>query len=179
VAEEQYGEAGVFGLVQVFFGAGTLAGSLAGIRWRPERPMRTALAAAVLWPPSFVVFALGTPVAGLCAVTFVGGTGVGLFGVWWETALAERIPPHLLSRVSAYDWMGSLALLPLGYVLSGIIGEAVGASQTLLIGGAISAVALGMGLLPRETRTLPRFAMATPMVAGTPPPVVAVAPDRQ
>ena len=54
--------------------------------------------------------------------SLAGGVGVGLFGVWWETALAERIPAHLLSRVSAYDWMGSLALVPLGYVLSGVVG---------------------------------------------------------
>jgi len=27
--------------------------------------------------------------------------------------MAEQIPPHALSRASAYEWMGSLALLPL------------------------------------------------------------------
>jgi len=29
----------------------------------------------------------------------------------------------MLSRVTAYDWMGSLALLPIGYVLAGPLGE--------------------------------------------------------
>ena len=44
----------------------------------------------------------------------LAGIGIGLFAVWWETALATRIPPHLLSRVSAWDWMGSLAAAAAG-----------------------------------------------------------------
>ena len=28
---------------------------------------------------------------------------------------------HAISRVSAFDWMGSLALLPLGYLLGGLV----------------------------------------------------------
>ena len=27
----------------------------------------------------------------------IAGVGIALFGIWWETALAERVPPHLLS----------------------------------------------------------------------------------
>jgi MFS family permease len=157
IGDDRYGEAAVYGLVQVFFGAGTLAGSLLGIRWRPRRPMRTGMQWALLWPPTLIAFALGVPMIALCAITLAGGVGIGLFGVWWETALAERIPPHMLSRVSAYDWMGSLALIPLGYVLAGVVGEAIGAWQTLAIGGAISVVALALGLLPRSTRTLMRL----------------------
>ena len=60
-----------------------------------------------------MLFAIGAP-RGLLAVVFVGsGAGLALFDVWWQTALAQRIPAHALSRVSSYDWMGSLALLPL------------------------------------------------------------------
>jgi hypothetical protein len=57
----------------------------------------------------------------------VAGAGIGLFAVLWETALAQRIPPHLLSRVSAWDWMGSLALLPAGYLLSGWLSQMISA----------------------------------------------------
>jgi hypothetical protein len=54
--------------------------------------------------------------------------------------MAQRIPPHTLSRVSSYDWMGSLALLPLGYLLAGPIGEAVGAAEVTLIGASVGIV---------------------------------------
>ena len=90
---------------------------------------------------------------------------------------AERIPPHLLSRVSAYDWMGSLALLPLGYVLAGAIGDWIGAPETLGIGAAISLVALALGLLPRATRTLPRLVPAAEPMLHEPPQVAVLVPD--
>ena len=45
----------------------------------------------------------------------------------------------MLSRVTAYDWMGSLALLPIGYVLAGPLGEALGAAEVLAVGSAARA----------------------------------------
>ena len=157
IGEEQYGSAWVYGAVQAIWGCGTLAGALLGVRWRPRLPMRTAMLWTLPWPLCLAAFALGAPVPLLVAATALAGFGLGCFGVWWETALAQRIPPHLLSRVSAYDWMGSLALLPLGYVLAGVIGDAAGAPETLAAGSAVCLVALALGLLPRETRTLPRL----------------------
>ncbi|MGI8903925.1 MAG: hypothetical protein ACR2IP_09780 [Solirubrobacteraceae bacterium] len=74
--------------------------------------------------------------------------------IWWETALARQIPPHALSRVSAYDWMGSLALLPVGYLLAGPLAAALGARTVLGIGSAIGLALLGLALLPRCTREL-------------------------
>ena len=74
--------------------------------------------------------------------------------IWWETALARHIPPNLLSRVSAYDWMGSLALLPIGYALAGPLAEAFGAQTVLGIGSLLGLGALLLALLPRSTREL-------------------------
>jgi hypothetical protein len=114
-------------------------GGLAG----PDRPLRsrpTARPAALLYP-----------------VTAAAGIGLGLFGVWWETALAQRIPGHLLSRVSAWDWMGSLALLPAGYLLAGPVANALGDVRVLFCGGVAGLVAIALGLLPRSTRALTRL----------------------
>ena len=44
VATEQYGGLAVYGVVAATFGAGTIVGSLIGIRWRPLHPMRMAMA---------------------------------------------------------------------------------------------------------------------------------------
>jgi MFS family permease len=157
VAQERYGDAWVFGATQSVWGCGTLAGALAGLRWRPRFPMRAAMLWALPWPVSLALFAAGAPLPVVAVASLVSGLGIGLFGVWWETALAMRVPPHLLSRVSAYDWMGSLAFVPLGYVLAGVIGDAVGAPATLLAGCAIGLAALALGVLPRETRGLRRI----------------------
>ena len=88
----------------------------------------------------------------------LAGTGVALFDVWWVTALAERIPPDKLSRVVSYDWLVSLGLLPLGFVLAGPAADAIGATEVLLGGAVIACASLALGLLPRETRMLERLA---------------------
>ena len=42
-----------------------------------------------------------------------------VFNTLWETTLQQHIPPASLSRVSAYDWFGSLLCQPLGLALAG------------------------------------------------------------
>src|SRR5215218_4173153 len=99
--------------------------------------MRAAMGATLPWSVAVIAFAVGIPLPLVIALVAVDGVGVALFAVWWETALAERVPPHALSRVSGYDWMGSLALLPLGYLLAGPLGEAFGNTDVLLAGGVL------------------------------------------
>jgi len=157
VAEETYGSRGTFGVLAAAMGAGTILGALAGFRWRPRHPMRAGLALCVPWPLATLAFAAGLPVVLVGAAFLLAGAGLALFTIWWETALAERIPPHLLSRVSAYDWMGSLALAPLGFLLAGPLGEALGAQAVLSVGAAATALVLAAGLLVRDTWTLRRL----------------------
>ena len=84
----------------------------------------------------------------------LAGTGIALFDVWWHTALAQRVPPHMLSRVTSYDWMGSLALLPIGYVLAGPLGEALGAAEVLAVGSGLALAGLALAFTSSEVRRL-------------------------
>jgi hypothetical protein len=138
-------------------GAGTMLGALLGFRWRPLHPMRAGFLWTLPWPAVTVAFALGVPLAVLVPLFAVAGVGLSLFGIWWDTALAERVPPHTLSRVSAYDWMGSLALLPLGYLLAGPLGDALGAALVLGVGSALATLVLAAGMAVRETWALRRL----------------------
>jgi predicted MFS family arabinose efflux permease len=141
IAEDRYSSTGVFGALAVALGIGTLLGSLAALRLRPRHPIRFAMAWGALWPPVFVLFALGPPLALLLPLFVLMGFGLSMFDVMWDTTLAERIPAHALSRVSAFDYMGSLALLPLGYVLAGPLGEAFGSVEVLVVGGVLATLA--------------------------------------
>jgi hypothetical protein len=98
------------------------------------------------WPAAIGAFALGLSLWPLVPMFAVAGFGVTLFDVAWETALAQRIPLHALSRVSAFDWMGSLALMPLGFLLAGPLAEAVG-DVDLLLGGAVLALLVQLAAL--------------------------------
>ncbi|MCU1691507.1 MAG: major facilitator superfamily 1 [Frankiales bacterium] len=157
VSRELYGTDAVYGLANAAWGVGTVTGALAGSRWRPRHPMRAAVLCSVPWPGCIAVFAAGPPLPVLFGLMALAGLGIGLFAVWWETALAQRIPPHLLSRVSAWDWMGSLALLPLGYVLSGPAADLLGGPEVLLAGGLVAMLVMALALLSRGVRDLARL----------------------
>jgi hypothetical protein len=157
VSIERYDTRAVYGIMVAAMGAGTIAGALIGFRWRPRFPMRTGMLLALPWPIALGSFAIGLPVGMLLAIFLLAGTGIALFGIWWETALAERMPPHVLSRVTAYDWMGSLALLPIGYVLAGPLGETLGAVEVLAGGSALALASLVSALLVTDVRALARI----------------------
>lgn len=158
VAEENYGGTDVYGIVTAALGAGTIIGSIVGIRWRPLHPMRAGLVLGAIWCPMAVAYALGAPLELVLPAAVVGGFGFALFDVWWLTALAERIPPDRLSRVSSYDWMVSLGLLPVGYLLAGPLADAVGAIEVLAVGSVLAMTAWLLALVPNETRALERIA---------------------
>lgn len=160
VAEEHYGGTDVYGIVTAALGAGTIVGAIVGIRWKPLHPMRTGLIMGSIWCPMGVGYALGAPLEFVLPAAVIGGFGFSLFDVWWMTALAERIPPDRLSRVSSYDWMISLGLLPIGYLLAGPLGDALGSSEVLAVGSALAMIVWLCALIPRETRMLERIPTA-------------------
>jgi MFS family permease len=157
VAQERYGEIAVYGYILAALGAGTIAGSIVALRWRPRHPLRRAMTLILLWPAAVVPFAAGAPLAVVLPAMVVAGWGIALFEVWWLTALAERIPPDKLSRVTSYDWAVSLGLMPLGCVLAGPLAGVLGATDLLLGGSLVAFGVLALGLLPQETRMLERL----------------------
>jgi MFS family permease len=163
IARDIYGGASRFGVLESVAGGGALLGAVVGMRWRPRRPLATGLVLTLIWPVQTIAFALHAPLAAVIVLAFAAGTGFALFDVYWETGLATHVPPEALSRVSSYDWMGSLALLPLGFALSGPVAAALGARLVLASGAALSGLVLAAALLPRSTRQLPG-----PSVTGTP-----------
>jgi predicted MFS family arabinose efflux permease len=154
ISRDFYGGAGVFGVLESVGGLGAVIGALTGIRWRPEHPLRAGLLMVLVWPMMAAALALRAPLPVVIPLSLATGFAFSLMMVWWETALARYIPAHALSRVSAYDWMGSLALLPVGYAIAGPLASAVGPRVVLGIGSAIGFGLLLIALAPRETREL-------------------------
>jgi MFS family permease len=157
IARGQYGHISVYGFLEATVGLGTILGAVAGVGWRPHFPMRTAMLAIMAWPVAAILYASGTTLFVVLPVTLLAGSGIAVFDILWTTALAERIPPGRLSRVSSFDWMISGALLPLGYAIAGPLGSALGAVPVMVGGSILALVAFVLGLLPRDTRMLERI----------------------
>ena len=89
----------------------------------------------------------------IVAAAFVAGVAVDVFSVLWDTALQQHVPADSLSRVSAYDWLGSTALTPLGLALCGPLVAAVGIEAALWSAAALAALPV-LALLDPQVRGL-------------------------
>jgi hypothetical protein len=113
------------------FGAGAIGGSLSALQLHVRRPLVVApIALSALALPA-AALALALPVFLVAAGALVAGGGLMLANTLWETTLQRHIPAAVLSRVSAYDWFGSLAFAPIGYALAGPVGAWIGFAPTL------------------------------------------------
>ena len=170
IAGKQYDDIAIYGAVAAAFGAGTVIGSVIGVGWRPRFPMRLGMIFLLAWPPSMALYAGGVTLWAVIPAIALAGLGIALFEVWWLTALAENVPPDKLSRVTSYDWMVSLGLLPLGYLLAGPLARQFGPVEVFLGGCALALLVTALALIPRQTRMLER------MEAGTEVPVSPATP---
>jgi len=133
VAKASLGGAASWGWIVSAQGLGLIVGGAASMRIRFRRPMLAATFACL--PSALVPLLLvpPAPVAAIAAAAFAAGVGFEIFSVLWNTALHTRVAPEALSRVSSYDVLGSIALVPFGEVLAGWGVEALGAPSTLLL----------------------------------------------
>lgn len=78
-------------------------------------------------------------------------TGIGFsFNTVEVTMLQELIPEHYLSRVYSIAVITSLALMPIGYAVVGVLAQVIGVGTVLLVGGgALAVVTAGVALISR------------------------------
>ncbi|MBV2356395.1 MFS transporter [Streptomyces sp. J2-1] len=161
VARDSLGGAAPWGLALAAFGAGTVGGALLMTRWRPRRLLFVGtLCVFPLALPS-AALAVPVPTVVLYAVMFLAGTTVEVFGVSWMTALHQEIPEDRLSRVSAYDWFGSVSLVPLATALAGPAEGAFGRGPALWGCAGVVVVVTALVLLVPDVRRLTRHGSHT------------------
>ena len=141
VKNELGGSAGDLGLV---FAAGGLGAVLAAIVMGHRRiPRRHITFMYLCWTASsgaVMVYGLATALWQAMAAAFFSGAVATAGMVVWMTLMQLRVPRELLGRVTSLDWMVSIGLIPVSLALTGPIADAVGARETLVGAGALSAV---------------------------------------
>ncbi|MDT3399425.1 MFS transporter, partial [Streptomyces sp. B1866] len=169
VAHDRLGGARAWGLAVAGFGAGSVLGALVMTRWRPRRLLLAGTLCVFPYALPAAALAAGVPLPGLVAAMVVGGAAIEMFAVSWMTAMRQEIPEDRLSRVSAYDWLGSLAVLPVATALAGPAESAVGRTAALW-GAAGLTVLLTLAVLavPDVRRLARREAAAVAPGAGPP-----------
>ena len=154
LAREIYGGAAGWALIMTFQSIGLLLGAIVASRLRVRRPLVIGLLATLALPLWLITLALGLPLIWVAVGSFAFGVSLELLAVWWFTAMQTNIPREALSRVSAYDAMGSLMFGPIGLALAGPLIAGVGARAAFFIAAAVSAAAVLGALLFRSVRQL-------------------------
>ncbi|MGX7826499.1 MFS transporter [Actinokineospora sp. 24-640] len=147
MAQDRFAGVGTWALVITAFGVGALIGNVLSLRMRPRRPLVVAVLALLLASGQPLVIALVPSVVVIALLEAVAGAAFAVFSVLWTTALQNRVPVAVLSRVGSYNHLVSTGLMPVGLALAGPLAESAGTTATLvwmtcLAAPVIAAVAL-------------------------------------
>jgi len=138
------GSAAALGLVYGAGGVGSVAAAVA-MGQRGRLPRRALTVLYLTWAVGMLMtagFGLVTGLWQAMLVALVAETCITVLIVIWVTLVQRLVPPGLLGRVSALDWLISTAGVPLSFAIVGPAADAIGVDATLiaagLIGGAIT-----------------------------------------
>jgi len=151
---EHYDGAATWGLVLGFMSLGFLAGTVIANKIRPKYPLRLVMILMLAEPVFTLAFGTVQPLFILLISAVAVGIAMDIFYVMWSTTIQQNVPSESLSRVNSYDSFGSFVFGPLGIIVAGPLAIAIGVNETLIIGAAISAVAILASLLVPGVRNM-------------------------
>jgi len=138
IARDVYDGARTWGFTSAAMGIGQIAGGLLSLRWRPRRPMLVIAAGMSLAAAPVALLAMEAPVWTLYVSLALMGVEWGLYDPFWTTCMQRVVAPDMISRVSSYDYLGSLAFYPAGLALAGPLADAFGISTVLWAGAGVA-----------------------------------------
>jgi hypothetical protein len=153
VAKEHLRGATAWGAVLASLGVGALVGGAIMLRVHPRRPLLVAMLTSFVWAFPLVAMAYPVSTVAIAIGSFLGGGAMSVFGALWNTTMQREIPVEVLSRVSAYDWFGSLVFLPLGMAAVGPLAASFGAPAVFVTAALFTLVLTAAVLMvPSVTR---------------------------
>jgi MFS family permease len=149
VAKHHLGGAGPWGVILAFQSVGSVAGGLLAMKLRPRRPLVAALVVVLPVAAELALLGAAAPVWVLAAVGALAFAGLTCSDIIWMTTFQQRIPEHLMSRLSSFDWFGSVVFNPIGYAVVGPLAGAIGVATTLYAAACLNAlVSVSVALFP-------------------------------
>jgi MFS family permease len=120
---------------------GYLIGSVLAGKLAPARPVLVANLGLATYALPLVLLAAAAPAPLVIASYGVAMAALGFLNPLWETVVQAEVPASVLARVSSYDWLVSLAAMPLGYALAPIAARTWSQSTPLYTSAALVFVA--------------------------------------
>lgn len=124
-----------WGAVQTVRAAGLLVMSIVAVKIVLSRPLRDGRLLGVLGALPLLVLGVSTDPWLVGPAVFLGGFGIMVAGISWETVLHYHVPKDSLARVAAYDDLLSFVANPISLVLVGPLAARFGAQSVCLVCG--------------------------------------------
>jgi MFS family permease len=144
----------VWGAVLSAMGVGGVLGGVLAIRARPRRPLLLFTLTGFVFAVPLALLAVRAPAPVLAVTALLAGASLMYGNTVWESTLQRHVPAESLSRVSAYDWFGSLAFYPLGLALWGPIAAGIGVGPALWVAFSLWTIVLLALLAVPDVRRL-------------------------
>jgi MFS family permease len=167
VAQESLGGSSSWALIATAMGIGALVGGAVALSVRPRRPLLVGEGLVILIAVPLALLALPAPTAVIAVGALVSGAVGSLAQILFETAWVQHVPPPVRTRVSAYDWFGSLAFEPIGLAVVGPLAAGIGTSETLWLSTAVVTLCL---LAAYSVPSVRRLEVRVDEPTPTPPP---------
>jgi len=138
------------GFVFALGGLGAICGALImGHRGVPRRHVTFMYVTWALATLAVAGYGLATASWQAMAAGFAFNALETVGTVVWATTKQRLVPGRLLGRVSSFDWLISIGLVPISFAITGPVAGVLGARATLVWAGALGAgVTLGGLFLP-------------------------------
>lgn len=155
VIGDAWGEEAWGGAMAALMG-GFVLGGLVALRWRPRHLLRSGVVLLSLTAAFPLAMALADQLWLVLAGAAVHGIGLQLFSVSWDLAIQENVAEDKLSRVYAFDLVGSFVCRPLGLALTGPVAAVVGTDRWLVVVAAVMGLSSLAALAAPSVRSLTR-----------------------
>jgi MFS family permease len=158
ICKQHYGGAAAYASLAVVSAVGMLVGGATMLSFKPRHPLRAGVLAYT--PAMLVGVALGLhlPIYVVDVLAFARGIGGTMSNTFLWTAMQEQIPPEAMSRVSSFEYGGSLSVMPIGLALAGPLAAAIGPGAALIACCGAAVLLNPLMLLVRDVRNLTRLA---------------------
>ena len=135
---ENGGGAAAVGALFATFAGASAVGSLVAAAYGDRLPRYATYLVCFLVTglPRFVIMAVDTPLWGILAFCVVAGFASGFLNPILGAVIYERVPDHLIGRVSSLSTACCFALMPLGGLVGGFLVGGIGLSAAMLVCGA-------------------------------------------
>jgi len=166
-AIEHGGGAAAVGALFATFAGASAVGSLVAAAYGERLPRYATYLFCFLVTglPRFVLMGLDTPLWAVLAYSVAGGAASGFLNPILGAVIYERVPEHLLGRVSSLSSACCWALMPLGGLVGGFLVGGLGLGAAMLVCGAAYFVVTMLPAVDPRWRGINRQPDAEPVLA--------------